>query len=448
MRISVFGLGYVGAVSAACLARDGHDVSGVDPNSTKVDLINQGKSPIVEKGLDQLIADTVRSGRLRAMSDAAAAISSSDLSLVCVGTPSESNGSLNLAYVRAVCAEIGGCLAKKRSYHTVVMRSTILPGTMRSTVIPALESGSGLKAGKDFGVCNNPEFLREGTAILDYDQPPKTVIGMLDSRSGELMTELYGHLQAPLIKTSVEVAEMVKYVDNTWHALKVTFANEIGAICKRLGIDSHSVMDIFCQDRKLNISPYYLKPGFAFGGSCLPKDVSALAYEAARLDLKLPVLEAIMESNRVQVERALDLIMRDGRKRVGVLGFSFKAGTDDLRHSPVVEVTERLLGKGYDVRLFDRNVSLSRLIGANREYILTHIPHIARLMVDSSEELMRHAEVLIVGNAAPEFGEVIKQRTAAQRVIDLVRMTAEAGNGGRCRDRTYDLSRVKGALSR
>lgn len=422
MRISIFGLGYVGAVSAACLARDGHTVVGVDPNATKLQLINAGQSPIVEQGLEELIRDAVARGRLKAVADARTAIAETDLTLVCVGTPSEANGSLDLRYVKAVCGEIGQCLRDKPGYHTVVMRSTILPGTMRGTVIPVLEAASGLKAGRDFGVCNNPEFLREGTAIHDYDHPPKTVIGMMDERSGALLGDLYAALPAPLIKTAIETAEMVKYVDNVWHALKVSFANEIGAICKRLHIDSHAVMDIFCQDRKLNISPHYLKPGFAFGGSCLPKDVSALAYEAGRLDLRLPVLGSIMESNRLHVERALDMVMRNGRKRVGILGLSFKAGTDDLRHSPMVEVTERLIGKGYDVRLYDRNVSLSRLIGANREYILSHIPHIARLMVDSGDEIIRFSEVVVVGNGGEEFADIVGRLAPEQRVIDLVRL--------------------------
>lgn len=422
MRISVFGLGYVGAVSAACLARDGHDVIGVDPNETKLGLINAGHSPIVEKGLEDLIRDAVAGGRLRAVADARSAISASELSLVCVGTPSEGNGSLNLRYVRAVCEEIGRCLKDKAAYHTVVIRSTILPGTMRGTVIPTLESASGLRAGRDFGVCNNPEFLREGTAIFDYDNPPKTVIGMADEKSGALLASLYAALPAPLISTAIETAEMVKYVDNVWHAVKVTFGNEVGAICKRLGIDSHAVMDIFLQDRKLNISPNYLKPGFAFGGSCLPKDVSALSYESARLDLDLPLLQSLMPSNRLHVERALEMILRHGRKRIGILGLSFKAGTDDLRHSPMVDVAERLIGKGYEIRAYDRNVSLSRLLGANREYILTHIPHIARLLVDTADELVDFAEIVVVGNGGEEFAGIVGRLSPRQTVIDLVRL--------------------------
>jgi len=428
MKISVFGLGYVGAVSAACLARDGHTVVGVDPNETKVGLINAGQSPIIEKGLAELLSAAAGRGTLKAVTDAAAAVAETELSLVCVGTPSEANGSLNLRYVKAVCEEIGRAIKAKGGYHTVVMRSTILPGTMRGTVIPALEGTSGLKAGRDFGVCNNPEFLREGTAIHDYDNPPKTVIGMVDEKSGALLSELYAALPAPLIRTGVETAEMVKYVDNVWHALKVSFANEIGAICKRVDIDSHAVMDIFCQDRKLNISPHYLKPGFAFGGACLPKDVSALSYEAGRLDLQLPVLESIMESNRLHVERALDMVMGHGRKKIGILGLSFKAGTDDLRHAPMVDMAERLLGKGYDVRIYDRNVSMARLIGANKEYILSHIPHVARLLVDSLEEVAAFAEVVVVGNPGEEFAAFLGTLRAEQKVVDLVRLKG-APNG-------------------
>lgn len=423
VKIAIFGLGYVGAVSAACLARDGHQVIGVDPNDAKVGLIGGGRSPIVENGLDELIAATVAAGRLRAVTSAAPAIAASDLSLICVGTPSESNGSLNLAYVRSVCEEIGRCLRDKHEWHTVVMRSTVLPGTMRRIVIPLIETASGKKAGRDFGLCNNPEFLREGSAISDYDHPPKTVIGALDERSARPLQELYSGLPAPLFVTDVDTAEMVKYVDNAWHALKVAFANEIGALCKKMQIDSHKVMDIFCQDRKLNISPHYLRPGFAFGGSCLPKDVSALNHEAIRLDLRLPVLASIMESNRLQVERGIELAMRHGRKRIGILGFSFKAGTDDLRHSPLVELAERLIGKGFDLRLYDRSVNLASLIGANRDYILQHIPHIARLMVGTLEEILQFSEVLIVGNSAREFEVVPSRLRQGQYLIDLVRLS-------------------------
>ncbi len=422
MRISIFGLGYVGAVSAACLARDGHEVLGVDPNQTKVDLINGGSTPIIEADVGEIIAASVKSGALRATTDSAQAIAETDMSFVCVGTPSAPNGSLDLRFVEAVCDEIGAALTDKESRHTVVIRSTILPGTMQELVIPTLERSSGKRAGVDFGICNNPEFLREGTAVKDYDNPPKTVIGANDEASAKQLASVYEHLDAPLITTQINVAELVKYVDNVWHALKVGFANEVGSLCKPLGIDSHRVMDIFCQDTKLNLSPYYLKPGFAFGGSCLPKDVRALNYEASQQDVKLPIIDAIMESNRLQVERGLALIMAQTSKKVGVLGFSFKAGTDDLRESPMVEVIERLLGKGYDVRLYDRNVNLAKLVGANREYILKHIPHIAALMVDSMSELLEHAEVIVIGNPAREFQEVIKNKRDDQRIIDLVRI--------------------------
>lgn len=425
MKIAVFGLGYVGAVSAACLAKDGHYVIGIDPNPTKVELINAGQTPIIEKDVGTIIKDTVSSGRLRAVADVDSAIQQTDLSLVCVGTPSATNGSLDLSYVKGVCEQIGAALANKNEYHTVVIRSTILPGTMRGLVLPTLEGASGLKAGKDFGLCNNPEFLREGTAVYDYRNPPKTVIGALNADDAKPLERLYEYLPGPMIVADIESAEMVKYVDNVWHALKVTFANEIGAICKRLGVDSHPVMDIFCQDEKLNISPYYLKPGFAFGGSCLPKDVRALTYHANRLDLQLPVLESIMDSNRVQIERAFDLIVEQNKKRIGFLGFSFKAGTDDLRESPLVELAERLLGKGYDLRLYDKNVSLARLVGANRDYILNHIPHIAALMVDSADRLIEHAEVIVVGNGAKEFVDVVAKCSSVQTVIDLVRIFAD-----------------------
>jgi len=425
MKIAVFGLGYVGAVSAACLSKEGHQVIGVDPNPTKVDLINQGRSPIIEKDVNETIEQAVADGRLRAVTDAATAVRESELSLVCVGTPSAQNGSLSLRFVELVCQEIGATLKDANRHHTVVIRSTILPGTMRDVVIPTLERASGLQAGVDFGVCNNPEFLREGTAVYDYYNPPKTVIGAIDPASAGLLVTLYKDLPGPKITTDIETAEMVKYVDNVWHALKVTFANEIGAICKQLDVDSHAVMDIFCQDKKLNISPYYLKPGFAFGGSCLPKDVRALTYQSNRLDLKLPVLESIMDSNRAQIDRAMELVTQTGARRIGILGFSFKAGTDDLRESPIVELAERLIGKGFDLRLYDRNVSLATLVGANREYILNQIPHISGLMVDSADALMKHAETVIVGNGASEFSQVIANRSPAQTIVDLVRIGPE-----------------------
>ena len=430
MNISIFGLGYVGAVSAGCLANEGHQIIGVDPVQTKVDLINQGRTPIIEKDIGELIENAVKAGRLHATTNAAEAINNTHLSFVCVGTPSQLNGNLDLKYVRRVCERVGLVLKNKKDRHVVVIRSTILPGTMRNVVIPILEESSGKTAGSDFGVCNNPEFLREGTAVYDFYHPPKTVIGETDLISGDLLTSLYDKIEAPLIRTDLETAEMVKYVDNCWHALKVGFANEIGNICKTLGIDGHKVMDIFCQDTKLNISSYYLKPGFAFGGSCLPKDLRALTYKAKRMDLDLPILNSILSSNQRQIERGIQMVMEKGNKKVGVLGFSFKAGTDDLRESPIVELIERLLGKGYDIRLYDRNVNLASLVGANRDYILNHIPHISRLMVESLDEALSHADTLVIGNSDPEFRTILDRVNPEQVVVDLVRISdTQSGDG-------------------
>ena len=431
MRVSIFGLGYVGAVSAGCIARDGHEVIGVDSNQAKVALINQGTAPIIEQDIGEMIAAGVSSGRLRATVDVNEAVQGSDLSLICVGTPSQSNGNLDLSYVRRVCEQIGAALAKKDDFHVVVARSTMLPGSMRNVVIPTLEAASGKEAGVGFGVCNNPEFLREGTAVWDYYNPPKTVIGENDEKSGEILLALYREMVAPLVRTDVETAEMVKYADNNWHALKVAFANEIGNLSKALGLDGHKVMEIFCADTKLNLSPYYMKPGFAFGGSCLPKDVRALTYKAKSLDLDLPVLNAIMPSNRRQIERGMEMIVATGKRKIGILGFAFKAGTDDMRESPLVEVIEALLGKGYELMLYDRNVSLAALTGANRDYILNHVPHISRLMVDNMARVLDFADVLVIGNGAKEFAEVPAGARAEQTVIDLVRVAPLRTEPGR-----------------
>lgn len=428
MKISVFGLGYVGAVSAGCLARDGHEVVGVDPMPTKVELINQGKTPIIENEIGEIIESSVRQGRLSATEKAQMAVDSSELSFICVGTPSQLNGSLDLKYIRRACEEIGAALRNKDSFHVVVVRSTMLPGSMRSVVIPTLEEFSRKKAGEAFGVCINPEFLREGTSVFDFYNPPKTVIGEFDGKSGDRLAQLYGSLNAPLVRTDIETAEMIKYTDNVWHALKVGFANEIGNLCKALGIDGHRVMDIFCKDSKLNLSPYYLKPGFAFGGSCLPKDVRALTYRARSLDLDLPILNAILPSNERQMERGVRMITEKGKHRVGILGFSFKAGTDDLRESPIVEVIERLIGKGYELRLYDRNVRLASLVGANRDYILNRIPHISRLMVETIDDVLGFAETIVIGNGDKEFRDVPGRLRDGQTVIDLVRVTDSVSN--------------------
>lgn len=425
MKISIFGLGYVGAVSAGCLATDGHTVIGVDPHNPKVELINQGRTPVIEKDIGEIIERAVDQGQLSATSDVKKAVMETELSLICVGTPSQLNGSLDLKYVRKVCEEIGAVIRDKNDYHVVVARSTMLPGSMRSVVIPVLEEYSGKKAGVDFGVSNNPEFLRESTAVYDYYNPPKTVIGEIDTRAGDVLASIYEHLEAPLVRTSIETAEMVKYTDNVWHALKVSFANEIGGICKAVGIDGHEVMDIFCMDSKLNLSPYYLKPGFAFGGSCLPKDVRALMYKAKSLDLETPILNSIMPSNQRQIEKGLAMITSKGKKKIGILGFSFKAGTDDLRESPLVEIIENLIGKGYDIRLYDKNVKIASLVGANKDYILNHIPHISRLMVDDIEAVTGFAEIIVIGNAAEEFQGVLSKLDKNQSVVDLVRISQE-----------------------
>lgn len=422
MNVSIFGLGYVGAVSAACLAELGHTVIGVDPNRDKVDLINAGRSPVVEAELEELTRRAVQRGRLRAIQDPQLAIYESEVTLICVATPSRTNGDLDFRFLEKVCTEIGTALASKSTFHVVVVRSTILPGTLRGILIPLLERFSGRKAGIDFGVCNNPEFLREGSAIRDFRSPPKTVIGATDSRSADIVASLYEGIPGPVIRCPVEVGEMVKYADNTWHAVKVAFANEIGKICKSVGVDSHAVMEIFCKDTKLNLSPYYLRPGFAFGGSCLPKDLRALTYRARSQDVSTPLLNSLMFSNREQIEHGLALVMGAGKKSVGILGFSFKAGTDDLRESPLVEVIERLIGKGFDLRLYDRNVSLAKLTGANRDYIMKAIPHIERLMVATIDEVLGHADVIVIGNSAEEFAGITPLLRPEQLVIDFVRI--------------------------
>ena len=431
MRVSVFGLGYVGAVSAGCLASDGHDVIGVDPVPTKVDLINRGQTPIVETDIGEIIEATAKAGRLRATSDPSQAVQQTELSFVCVGTPSQPNGNLDLRYIRRICEQLGEAIKDKNGRHTVVIRSTILPGTMRNIVIPTLEEYSRKRAGVEFHVCNNPEFLREGSAVKDFRCPPKTVIGELDTASGDKLATLYEKLDAPLIRTNLETAEMVKYVDNSWHALKIGFANEIGNLCKTLDLDGHEVMKIFCQDKKLNISTAYLSPGFAFGGSCLPKDLRALSYKAKMNDLQLPILTSILQSNEMQVNRGVQLIMEKGNQRVGVLGFSFKSGTDDLRESPIIELIERLLGKGYELRIYDKNVNVASLVGANRDFILNHIPHISRLMVDSVESVLDFAQTIVIGNKDPDFLTIPENVHDGQSIVDLVRITDRRSDNGK-----------------
>ena len=419
MRVSVFGLGYVGAVSCGCFANDGFEVIGVDVNVAKVALMNEGRSPIVEDRIGDLLGDAVRAGRLRATSDVAEAVLGSDISVVSVGTPSNANGRTSLGAVERVSEQIGTALRQKAERHLVVVRSTVLPGSVRRVVVPALERTSGRRLGDDLAVCFNPEFLREGSSVEDHYQPPYTLIGSWNSRDGKEAASLYENVRAPIHYVTVETAEMVKYACNAFHALKITFANEIGIAAQACSVDSHAVMRLVCADTKLNISPRYLRPGFAFGGSCLPKDLRALLCRTREADVELPMVRSILASNRHQIERAIDMVVGLGRRRIGMLGISFKAGTDDLRESPLVTVAEALIGKGLDLRIYDDAVSLARLVGANKEYIEREIPHIASLLVNDLAALIDHGEVLIVGNAAPIFKTLPQHCRKGQVVIDL-----------------------------
>jgi GDP-mannose 6-dehydrogenase len=426
MKITIFGLGYVGCVSGACFAELGHQVVGVEPNTKKVEMINGGTSPIVEKGFQQVLRNVVRSKKFYATSDWKRAVDETDIALVCVGTPSKANGSIDLRFVRRACENIGEGLRNKKDYFVVGIRSTVLPGTVEEIVIPIVEEHSGRIAGDDFGVCMIPEFLREGSSVSDFYNPPKNVIGELDKRSGDAIVELFKQIEAPLIRTHIRVAEMVKYADNAFHALKVSFANEIGNICKELSIDSHKVMEIFCLDNKLNLSPYYLKPGFAFGGSCLPKDLRALTHESKTMDIDTPVLNAIMESNKRQILKVIRKLSEYKGYSLGFLGLSFKGGTDDLRESPMVEVIEAMLGKGFGIRVYDKYVSIAGLMGANKEYIEREIPHISSLMCSSAKDLVCNSDVIVVGNYAEEFKKaLIAEIRENQVVLDLVRIVDE-----------------------
>ncbi len=422
MRITVIGLGYVGSVSAACLADAGHRVLGADPNMAKVAPINDGCTPVTEAGLDELIAAGVAAGRLQATPDTAEAVARSEVSLVCVGTPSRPDGSLDLAGVERACSEIGAGLARRQGYHVVVFRSTVLPGTTRQVILPLLEAASGKTAGREFGLIYNPEFLRESSAIWDYHNPPRTVIGEDEEIAGEVAASLYAGVKGPLIRTSYETAEMVKYADNAWHALKVAFGNEIGNLSKALELDSHEVMEIFCRDTKLNISSAYLRPGFAFGGSCLPKDLRALLSRARELGQETPLLGSILPSNAQQVERGVALIAGKGRRRIGVLGLSFKAGTDDLRESPLVSLVAKLLERGLDVRVYDPSLDLARLTGANLEFVRRALPQIDALLVKNLELVLDHGEVIVVGNGDPEFRTLGTRLSPQQIVVDFVRL--------------------------
>jgi GDP-mannose 6-dehydrogenase len=422
MRISVFGLGYVGTVTAGCLVRAGHTAVGIDIDPHKVSLIGDGVTPVIEEKIGDLISEGVRSGRLTAVADCEKAIAKSDLSLVCVGTPSRENGSLDLAYIERVCRQIGAALAKSNRFHTVVVRSTVLPGTSRDVLIPLLEGASGKYAGVDFGYCYNPEFLREGTSVDDFFAPPMTVYSASDAKSGSRLRTLYEGIAGPFVETNTETAEMVKYTDNVWHALKIGFANEIGTICKALKLDSHGVMGIFCRDTKLNISPAYLRPGFAFGGSCLPKDVRALVYKGRQLDLELPILSAVLPSNELQITRACRMIQATGKRRIGIFGLSFKAGTDDLRESPMVIIAERLLGTGHEMRIYDKHLNMAWLRGTNLTYTLDRVPHISSMLDTSAAAVAEFADVVVIGNNEPEHRDILGGLPADKIVLDFIRI--------------------------
>jgi len=427
MKIGIFGLGYVGCVTAACLASDGNRVVGIDVNPLKVEMLNAGQSPIIEPGLDALIQEGVKSGRLSASQDHAEVVHSSDLSLICVGTPSNDNGSLKLEYVENVCRQIGTALRDQQAYHVVVVRSTVLPGTVEERVIPILEQASGRKAGVDFGVCMNPEFLREGSAIKDYYQPSMVMIGEIDARSGDVLKTIYDCVKAPQIRSNIRTAEMVKYTCNAFHALKVVFGNEIGTLAKANGVDGQEVMDIICQDKQLNISTTYLRPGFAFGGSCLPKDLRAILYRAKELDVEAPMLGSLLQSNQQHVRTGIKMVEKTRKHKIGVLGLSFKAGTDDVRESPTITLIETLIGRGYQVRIYDDKIQLARLVGANKSFLEKEIPHITTLMCSTIEDLVEQSEVIVVTNGSPEFRQVPVMMREDQTLIDLIGVVKEAG---------------------
>jgi len=421
LSISIFGLGYVGSVSAACFAHMGHKVTGVDVSKKKVEMLDSGRSPIIEARMEELISQANKSCRLHATTDSIAAVLASDVSFVCVGTPSLRSGKLDLSHVEHVSNEIGAALKQKASFHTVVLRSTVLPGTTESLMIPAIEKSSGKKMGADFAVCYNPEFMREGSAVADFLQPPYTILGSQETRHLDVLRELYKDIPGERFETNIRVAEMVKYVSNLYHAVKVGFANEIGTLCKHLGVESNQVTKIFMSDTKLNISSAYLSPGFAFGGSCLPKDLRAITYKAKELDLQLPMLESLMPSNNQHVDRGVEAVLRTGMRKIAMLGLSFKAGTDDLRESPQVQLIKRLLGEGCQVKIWDKDVSLGRLAGSNRQYIEDVIPHIGSLLSSEMPEVIRGAEVVIIGTKVDK-GELAALLTPSQMVIDLVNL--------------------------
>lgn len=421
MKISIFGLGYVGAVSLGCLARDGHTVYGVDVDEGKLNLIKEGKTPIIEEGMIEMMSEVSKSGLVHVTNNAQEAISNTDVSFVCVGTPSSSNGSQDLTAIKKVSQEIGAALKTTSNYHVIIFRSTIEPGTTENVIKPILEEHSGKKCGEGFGLGFQPEFLREGSSIKDYDNPPFTIVGADSDRSSDAVKEIFKDLPCEYIKTDISTAEMMKYACNTFHALKITFANEIGRISQALSVDSRDVMQLVCKDKSLNISPAYLRPGFAYGGSCLPKDLRAILYMAKTNDIELPMLAGVMQSNKLHIEHAINTVLSSGKKSVGMIGLSFKSGTDDLRESPLVIIAEQFIGKGLDLKIYDPEVNVARLVGANKKYIEESIPHISSLMVNSCEEIVEHAEVLIVGIIDDEIKKVLSDSTKNEQIIlDLV----------------------------
>ena len=431
MKISIFGLGYVGAVSLACLARDGHDVIGVDIDRSKLDLIEAGKTPVVEEGMVDLMKQVAASGRVSVTTDAALAVLDSDISLVCVGTPSAANGSQDQGAILRLAQEMGCALTQKSAPHIVVFRSTLVPGTVEDVLRPIVEKASGKKDGVDFHLCFQPEFLREGSSIRDYDQPPFTIVGANHAQAAEQLRALFGQLPCRFIETTVRSAEMMKYCCNNFHALKITFANETARLCDALGVDAFEVMDLVCQDTQLNISRAYLKPGFAFGGSCLPKDLRATSHLAKMHDVEIPMLGSILASNQAHLDLALRKVLESGKRRVGFVGLSFKAGTDDLRESPLVTLAEQLIGKGLQLSIYDPDVHLAQLLGANKNYIEQHLPHIGQLVRADIGAVIDESELIVVALANADVMEALKQRVRAdQQVIDLVRLTEPAAIAG------------------
>src|SRR5437867_3567329 len=424
MRVSVFGLGYVGCVTASCVSRAGHEVIGVDIDAEKVAAVNAGTPPVVDPGLGELLAELVGAHRLRATVSAAEAVRQTDVGLICVGTPGRANGQLGVAALERIGQEIGQALAGRTEPYTVVLRSTVLPGTTERVLIPALRAGAGRELACQLRVAVNPEFMREGSSLRDFAHPPFTLVGSDDAETASVLRALYADVAAPFVHTAVRTAEMVKYVSNAFHALKVCFANEIGDVCAALGADAHEVMRVFLMDRKLNVSEAYLRPSYAFGGSCLPKDLRALMHAARTVDVSLPLLSAILPSNDGQIRRAVETVLETRKRRIGVVGLAFKPGTDDLRESPMVALIEALIGKGCDVRVLDPNVAVARLVGANRRYIEEEIPHIASLMCESVEAMLDHAEVLVIGSASEEARRALAASRPEHIVVDLTRGAA------------------------